>query len=191
MIITGPMRGPIATTTIDRIGQVTLRRQMTTICSAMMATTMTMTQISSEQHDVRGTAEGLAAERSAEATAGGHAMVMSKCINMVPWQVRCIQGHIAANLHTGIRIADLAGIARCSSYRIKRLKHNFGCTPHQYLIRRRVERAQRLLLLSDDSLRQIAAECGFVSQSHFSYLFHKIVGERPGRWRRTQAGRNS
>ena len=165
---------------------------MTTICSAMMTTTMTMMQISSEQLEVRGTAEGSAAERAAEATAGGHAMIMSKCTNIAPWQVRCIQGHIAANLHTGIRIADLAGISRCSSYQIKRLfKHNFGCTPHQYLIRRRVERAQRLLLLSDDSQSQIAAECGFVSQSHFTYLFHKIVGERPGRWRRTQAGQNS
>ena len=158
-----------------------------TIPSSMM----TMTQISSEEPGVRVAAEGSAAERSAEATTAGHAMIMSKCANMAPWQVRCIQGHIAANLHTGIRIADLAGIARCSSYRIKRVfKHHFGCTPHQYLIRRRVERAQRLLILSDDSLSQIAAECGFVSQSHFSDLFHKIVGERPGRWRRLQAREN-
>ena len=164
---------------------------MTTIPSAMMTSTMTVMQISSEPPDVRGTAEGSAAERSAEATTGGHAMITSKYTTMVPWQVRCIQGHIAANLHTGIRIADLAEIARCSSYRIKRVfKHNFGCTPHQYLIRRRVERAQRLLILSDDSLSQIATECGFVNQSHFSDLFHKIVGERPGRWRRLQAREN-
>ncbi len=164
---------------------------MTRIFSAMMTTTMRMMQTSSEQLDVRDIAEGSAAERPPEARTAGHAMNISKCTNMAPWQVRCIQGHIAANLHTGIRIADLAGIARCSSYRIKRVfKHNFGCTPHQYLIRRRVERAQRLLILSDDSLSQIAAECGFVSQSHFSYLFRKIVGERPGRWRRLQAREN-
>jgi AraC-like DNA-binding protein len=164
---------------------------MTTICSAIMTTTMTMMQTSSEQLDVRGIAEGSAAERPPEARTDGHATNSSKCTHMAPWQVRCIQGHIAANLHTGIRIADLAGIARCSSYRMKRVfKHNFGCTPHQYLIRRRVERARRLLVLSDDSLSQIAAECGFVSQSHFSYLFHKIVGERPGRWRRTQVRQN-
>jgi len=149
---------------------------------------MVMTQISFEELGVHAVAEASIRERPREATVIGQARVMPKCANIAPWQVRCIQGHIAANLQTGIRIADLAGIVRCSSYRIKRVfKNHFGCTPHQYLIRRRVERAQRLLLMSDDSLTQIAAECGFVSQSHFSYLFHRIVGERPGRWRRTQA----
>ena len=153
---------------------------------------MAMTQISFEELGIQAVAEASTREHLREATIVEQARVMPKCANIAPWQVRCIQGHIAANLQTGIRIADLAGIVRCSSYRIKRVfKNNFGCTPHQYLIRRRVERAQRLLLMSDDSLTQIAAECGFVSQSHLSYLFHRIVGERPGRWRRTQAGRNS
>jgi AraC-like DNA-binding protein len=61
-----------------------------------------------------------------------------------------------------------------------------ACTPHQYLMRRRVERTQRLPLISDDPLSQIAAECGFVSQSHLSNVFLKMVGERPGRWRRVR-----
>jgi AraC family transcriptional regulator len=153
---------------------------------------MAMTQISIEELGVHAVAEASTREHLREPTIIEQARVMPKCANIAPWQVRCIQGHIAANLQTGIRIADLAGIVRWSSYRIKRVfKNNFGCTPHQYLIRRRVERAQRLLLMSDDSLTQIAAECGFVSQSHLSYLFHRIVGERPGRWRRIQAGRNS
>jgi AraC family transcriptional regulator len=148
-----------------------------------------MTQISFEELGVHAVAEAATRERPREATIIEQSRIMPKCANIAPWQVRCIQGHIAANLQTGIRITDLAGIVRCSSYRIKRVfKNNFGCTPHQYLIRRRVERAQRLLLMSDDSLTQIAAECGFASQSHLSCLFQRIVGERPGRWRRTQVG---
>ena len=67
------------------------------------------------------------------------------------------------------------------------------------MIRRAVDRqpdaayllVQRSLMLGqaleDDSLTQIAAECGFVSQSHLSYWFHRIAGERPGQWRRAQA----
>jgi AraC family transcriptional regulator len=152
---------------------------------------MAMMQISFEELGVHAVAEASTREHPRQATAIEQARVMPTCANIAPWQVRCIQGHIAANLQTGIRIADLAGIVRCSSHRIKRIfKNNFGCTPHQYLIRRRVERAQRLLLMSDDPLTQIAAECGFVSQSHLSYLFHRIVGERPGRWRRTQVRQN-
>jgi len=120
------------------------------------------------------------------------ARTVTKCSPTAPWQVRCIQAHIAANMRSAIRTADLAAIMGFSSCRIRRvIKDHFGCTPHQYLMRRRVERTQRLLLISDDPLGQIAAECGFVSQSHFSNVFHKMVGERPGRWRRSQAGRNS
>jgi AraC family transcriptional regulator len=152
---------------------------------------MTMAQISFEELGVHAVAEASTRGHPGEAMVIEQARVMPKCANIAPWQVRCIRGHIAANLQTGIRIADLAGIVRCSSYQIKRVfKNNFGCTPHQYLIRRRVERAQRLLLMSDDSLTQIAAECGFASQSHLSYLFHRSMGERPGRWRRTQVRQN-
>ena len=104
---------------------------------------------------------------------------------MAPWQVRCLQGYIAAHLHTTIRTADLARVAQLGPFRLKRaFKEILGCTPHQYVIRRRVERAQRLISMTDDSLAQIATECGFAGQSHLSRLFHKIVGERPGAWRR-------
>jgi AraC-like DNA-binding protein len=61
--------------------------------------------------------------------------------------------HIAANMHTAIRTADLARIVGVSSCRIKCVfKDSFGFTPHQYPIRRRVARAQSLLLTSQDSL---------------------------------------
>jgi AraC family transcriptional regulator len=104
------------------------------------------------------------------------------------WQVRCLRGYIAAHLHTSIRTADLARVAQVGPFRLKRaFKESFGCTPHQYVIRRRVERAQRLISMTDDSLAQIATECGFVGHSHLSHLFYRIVGEGPGAWRRAQA----
>lgn len=143
---------------------------------------MMTTRISFEELDVRAIVDA-----SAPAAA-----TMPRCSNTAPWQVRCIQAHIAANMHAAIRTADLAAIMGFSSYRIVRvIKEHFGCTPHQYLMRRRVERTQRLLLISDDPLSRIAAECGFMSPSHFSSVFHKMVGERPGRWRRSQARRQS
>jgi AraC family transcriptional regulator len=107
---------------------------------------------------------------------------------MAPWQARCIQGYVAANLHGTIRVMDLVRVLQFPPGRFDRqFKESFGCTPHQYVIRRRIERAQRLLLMSNDPLSQIAGECGFVNQSHLSNLFHKIVGEPPGRWRRLHA----
>jgi AraC family transcriptional regulator len=104
---------------------------------------------------------------------------------MAPWQARCIEAYIACNLHSTIRIADLSRVVRFSRWRFKRaFKERFGLTPHQYVIRRRVERAQTLMTISSDPLREISVECGFSDQFHFSNLFHKIVGQRPGAWRR-------
>ena len=109
---------------------------------------------------------------------------------MAPWQARCIQGYIAANLHGTIRVMDLVRVVQFSPNRFDRVfKDSFGCTPHQYVMRRRIERAQSLLLMTNDPLSQVAAECGFVNQSHLSNLFRKMVGETPGKWRRIHANR--
>jgi AraC family transcriptional regulator len=109
---------------------------------------------------------------------------------MAPWQARCIQGYIAANLHSTIRVMDLVRVVQFSPNKFDRaFKEIFGSTPHQYVMRRRIERAQSLLLMTNDALRQIAAECGFVNPSHLSNLFRRVVGETPGKWRRTHARR--
>jgi AraC family transcriptional regulator len=106
---------------------------------------------------------------------------------MEQWQARSIEAHVDAHLHETIRMADLARVAQLAPFRFKRtFRESFGCTPHQYVIRKRVERAQNLMLMSKESLSQIAAECGFVDQSHLSNLFNKIVRERPGTWRRVR-----
>jgi len=108
-------------------------------------------------------------------------------LSMAPWQTRCLQGYIAAHLHATIKIEDLTEVANCNYFQLERtFKERFGCTPHQYVIRRRIERAQSLLLISNDSLRQIAVECGFANPSHMSNLFRKKVGETPGAWRRVR-----
>src|ERR1700738_1770275 len=78
---------------------------------------------------------------------------------MAPWQARCIQGYIAANLHGTIRVMDLIRVVQFPPNRFDRaFKESFGCTPHQYVMRRRIDRAQRLLLMSNDPLSRIAAE---------------------------------
>ncbi|MGO9931700.1 MAG: helix-turn-helix transcriptional regulator [Steroidobacteraceae bacterium] len=109
---------------------------------------------------------------------------------MAPWQARCIQGYIAVNLHSTIRTMDLARVLDFAPFRLHRaFKELFGCTPHQYVIRRRIERAQSLMLMSNDSLSQIASECGFVDQCHLSNLFQQLVGMRPAAWRRIHSTR--
>ena len=107
---------------------------------------------------------------------------------LAPWQVRKVLAHIEANLGTQLRNKDLAAVARLSEYHFNvAFRHSVGEAPHGYIIRRRVERAQGLMLSTEKPLSEIALECGLADQAHFTRLFRSIVGESPAAWRRARA----
>ncbi len=109
---------------------------------------------------------------------------------LAPCQIRRVKTHIEANLDATIRVKELAELVRLSSFHFCRaFRDSFGDSPHGYVMRRRVERAQGLMLTTDVSLGQIAAECGLADQAHFNKLFRRFVGESPGMWRRARAGK--
>ena len=107
---------------------------------------------------------------------------------LAPWQVRRVLAYIEANLDQTVRNKDLAAVVRLSPFHFAVAFHNsVGESPHAYVIRRRVERAQGLMLSTDRSLSDIAGECGMADQAHLTRLFRKIVGESPAAWRRARA----
>jgi transcriptional regulator GlxA family with amidase domain len=107
---------------------------------------------------------------------------------MATWQALGIQAYIASHLHSTIRVMDLVRTVQLPPNRFFPLfKKRFGCTPHQYVMRARIARAQRLLLMSEDTLNEIAAECGFGNKSHLVNLFRNATGRPPGQWRRLHA----
>jgi AraC-like DNA-binding protein len=59
-----------------------------------------------------------------------------------------------------------------------------GMPPHRWLRQFRVDRAKELLFGSRLTLAQIAYDCGFSDQSHFTRVFSAAVGITPGAWRR-------
>jgi AraC-like DNA-binding protein len=107
--------------------------------------------------------------------------------NLAPWQIRRLTTHIDANLSGSLRCEDLAQLVRLSlSHFIRAFKASFGHTPHTFIMRRRFERAQGLMLATEASLGDIALECGLADQSHLSRIFQRFVGESPGAWRRAR-----
>ena len=91
---------------------------------------------------------------------------------------------IEAHLDTDIKLEDLAHIAGISKFYFCRLfKQTMQIPPHQYIIRRRIERAKQLLKHSDMTTVEIALECGFAHQSHLSRHFRSIVGISPQKFR--------
>jgi AraC family transcriptional regulator len=108
---------------------------------------------------------------------------------LAPWQARKVSEHIDAALAATIRAGDCARIARLStSYFARAFKVSFGETFFRYVIRCRTERAQELMVMTDRPLCEIALDCGFADQSHFSRLFRRLVGASPAAWRRQRRG---
>jgi AraC family transcriptional regulator len=106
---------------------------------------------------------------------------------LAPWQVRKVKSYVDANLDMPIKSSELAGVARLSPCHFSRVfRASFGCSPHEYVTRRRVEHAQRLMLSTNAPLCRIALDCGLADQAHFSRLFRRFVGETPRSWRRAR-----
>jgi AraC-like DNA-binding protein len=111
---------------------------------------------------------------------------------LAPWQVRRVKTHIEANLAAKITTQDLAGIAGLSPFHFSRaFRDSFGDSPHRYLLHRRMELSQGLMLTTKSTLADIALECGLVDQAHFGKLFRRLVGVTPGAWRRARATEDS
>jgi AraC-like DNA-binding protein len=108
---------------------------------------------------------------------------------LAPWQVRKVTSYVDANLDCTIRNEDLATIVRLNPSHFGRVfRNSFGEPPHEYVIRRRVERAQGLMLSTSAPLSAIALDCGLADQAHLSRLFRRVVGETPRAWRRARIG---
>lgn len=104
---------------------------------------------------------------------------------LAAWQVNKLRSYIESNLSERIVCADLAAHVGSSLGHFSRaFKTSFGRSPHDYVMRRRVLRAEELMATSTEPLAQIALDCGLSDQSHLSRLFRRVVGITPSRWRR-------
>jgi AraC-like DNA-binding protein len=82
-------------------------------------------------------------------------------------------------------VAEIALACNLSrSYFIHAFRETTGQTPHQWLSAQRLERARSLLMEFERPLAEVAAECGFADQSHFTRVFTQSTGAPPGTWRR-------
>jgi AraC family transcriptional regulator len=79
----------------------------------------------------------------------------------------------------------MAAVVNLSPYHFARqFKATTGLPPHQYVIARRIERAQHLLQADDEvGLAEVALRVGFGDQSKFSFHFKRITGVTPGQFR--------
>jgi transcriptional regulator GlxA family with amidase domain len=101
------------------------------------------------------------------------------------WQLKRVIAHVDANIGMKLTLERMAELTHLSVFHFGRSFHNTcGSSPHQFVIRRRVEIAKGMLLSTDQSIAQIALACGLNDQAHLNRLFRSLVGVSPGVWRR-------
>jgi AraC-like DNA-binding protein len=100
------------------------------------------------------------------------------------WRLSRVKEFIEASLGQPLALADLAEVAGLTRTHFASLfRASTGMTPHKYLLRRRVQRAQILLANTALPILQVAFEAGFQTQAHFTVVFKQVTGLPPGSWR--------
>jgi AraC-like DNA-binding protein len=104
---------------------------------------------------------------------------------LAPWQIRCATDLMIARLMDDISLSEVAAACGLSpNYFARAFKKSMGAPPHRWLLLQRVLHAQVLLRDAERSLSDVAADCGFADQSHFTRVFTGLIGTSPGAWRK-------
>lgn len=103
---------------------------------------------------------------------------------LAPVVLRNIQAYVEEHLSEPLTLAELAREAGLSEFHFARMfKQSTRLAPHQYVMQRRMVRAETLVRHSPLSLTDIAMACGFSSASHFSNRFKAMRGVTPSQLR--------
>lgn len=99
--------------------------------------------------------------------------------------LRRLDEYLDAHLHEGVTIEQMAEILGFGVWTFtKHFRATTGCSPYQYVMRRRVERAAHLLTNGNRAIKEIAADCGFADQAHLMRVLRAHLGTTPARLRR-------
>lgn len=84
-----------------------------------------------------------------------------------------------------LSLADYAKLACVSIPTFKReFRKVFKDAPARWVLKKKLDHAEALLINSDLPITEITMECGFENQTHFSRVFRKKYGAAPTQWRR-------
>ncbi len=101
------------------------------------------------------------------------------------YKIQPILAYIGNNLHNNITVEELAALACYSKDHFTRFfKSINGITPCEFIIRKRIEKAQYLLLTTDMTQSQIIEETNFKTVSYFCRMFKKYTSYTPVEYRK-------
>jgi AraC family transcriptional regulator len=103
------------------------------------------------------------------------------------WRLQRAVDYLEAHLDKPVCLADVASSAGLSRMHFAaQFKAATGLRPHEYFLRRRIECAQERLLATGMSLVDVGLSVGFQTQTHFTTVFTRYVGQPPRAWRESR-----
>ena len=101
-----------------------------------------------------------------------------------PAKLRSVKAFVNENLANSLSLTDIANLVQMGPCHFARaFKESTGLSPHQYVLRRRIDRAVEMLKDERSTLAGIAYDLGFSSQGHFTTVFKKLTGTQPTNFR--------
>jgi AraC family transcriptional regulator len=90
-----------------------------------------------------------------------------------------------------LTLSEMAQSVELSTSHFSRMfRKSTGETPHQFVLRQRIERAKEMLRDANERVLDVAVACGFKTQQHFARVFRQVCGASPTEYRQEWESRN-
>ena len=104
-------------------------------------------------------------------------------------RLRRIKELVHAKLEDDLSLDEMAQSVGLSTAHFARMfRKSTGQTPHQFVLRQRLERAKAMLRAPDARVLDVAVACGFKTQQHFAQVFREVWGVSPTEYRQDLVG---
>jgi AraC family transcriptional regulator len=104
-------------------------------------------------------------------------------------RLRRIRELVDAKLEDELNLDEMAQSVGLSTAHFARMfRQSTGETPHQFVLRQRLERAKAMLRAPDARVLDVAVACGFKTQQHFAQVFRGVCGISPTGYRQDSLG---
>jgi AraC family transcriptional regulator len=102
-----------------------------------------------------------------------------------PARLRRVKEFVHAKMEDELHLSELAQAVGLSTPHFSEMfRKSTGETPHQFVLRLRVERAKEMLRSAESRVLDVAIACGFKTQQHFARVFRHVCGTSPTEYRR-------
>ena len=117
-------------------------------------------------------------------SAYGTSEEVSSCAGLTRPRLERVLALIDERLIEALPVSDLADAVHLSPFHFSRMfRVSTGRSPHEWIMLKRMARAKALLAGTRMALPEVAKASGYRTHSHFSGMFHAVVGMTPGQYR--------